>query len=217
LGLALGGALAITNHILVWPFLMLLALLAVLILALQLPALPYTTQESEPLFESHDVIMLVLLAAIALRSLVWTTLQYLVQMRWEMVLMLAVAAMVGKALGGFLADYVGWRRWTLGALLGAALLLNFGARQPWALMLGVALLQSATPAALAATLRLMPRQPATAAGLALGLAIALGGLPLLGGWTLSLGSPPILALIAASAALSLVLALTLQRRARAHA
>lgn len=217
LGLAIGGVLAITNHILVWPFLILLALLAVLVLALELPTLPYTTQESEPLFESHDLIMLVLLAAIALRSLVWTTLQYLLQMRLEMVLMMAVAAMVGKALGGFLADYVGWRRWTLGALLGAALLLNVGARQPWALMLGVALLQSATPAALAATVRLMPRQPATAAGLALGLAIALGGLPMLGGWTPSIGSPLVLAVIVASAAGLLVLALTLQRREKVHA
>lgn len=212
LGLAIGGALAITNHIFVWPFLLLLAGLAGLILALKAPALPYTTQESEPLFESHDLIMLVLLAAISLRSLVWTTLQYLLQMRWEMLLLMAVAAMLGKALGGFLADYVGWRRWTLGALLGAALLLNFGARHPWALILGVALLQSATPAALAATLRLMPRQPATAAGLALGLAIALGGLPMLGGWTLAIGSPPVLAVIAAVAAMLLVLALTLHNR-----
>ena len=216
LGLAIGGALAITNHILVWPFLLLLAFLAVLILALELPALPYTTKESEPLFESHDLIMLVLLAAIALRSLVWTTLQYLVQMRWEMVLMMAVAAMLGKALGGFLADYVGWRRWTFGALLGAALLLNFGAQHPWVLMLGVALLQSATPAALAATLRLMPRQPATAAGLALGLAIAIGGLPLMSGWTLVIGSPPALAILAMSAAMLLVVALTLQRQKKIH-
>lgn len=217
LGLAIGGVLAITHHLLVWPFLILLALLAALILALPAPALPYTTQESEPLFESHDLIMLVLLAAIALRSLVWTTLQYLLQMRWEMVLMMAVAAMVGKALGGFLADYVGWRRWTLGALLGAALLLNFGARQPWALLLGVALLQSATPAALAATVRLMPRQPATAAGLALGLAIALGGLPMLGGWSPTIGSPLVLAVMVASAAGLLILALTLQRREKANA
>lgn len=182
-GLALGGTLAITNNVVIWPFWLGLGLLALGIRYLPLPTLPYqVAANDEPMFERHDFIMLALLAAIALRSAVWTLLQFIVQAQWEMVMLLAVAAMVGKVVGGLLADRVGWRRWTVGALLGAAVLLNIGAEQRWALVLGVGLLQSATPAALAATLRFFPRQPAFAAGLSLGLAIALGGLFILLDW-----------------------------------
>jgi len=216
-GLTLGGLLAATNHILIWPFLLLTVILGVAIAALEAPALPYDEPRAEPLFEKHDVVMLTLLAAIALRSLVWTTLQYFLQGRLEIIFALGMAAASGKLLGGFLADRFGWRRWTMGALLASALLLNVGGGQLWTLMFGVALLQSATPVALAATVQLMPRQPATAAGLALGLAIALGGMPMMGGWGFTLGSPPILSLIALAAAILIGLALTLQKRKGAYA
>lgn len=216
LGLALGGALAITGHVVAWPFLVLLTALAAIIIYLELPILPYEEREPQPIFENHDLIMLVLLAAIALRSLVWSTLQLVMQAQVETLIALAIAAALGKVLGGFLADRFGWRRWCLAAMSGAAILLTLGANSIIALMLGVALLQSATPAALAAMLRLEPRRPATAAGLALGLGIALGGLPLTTPWGLSLGSPPILSLFAVTAAALLIGAITLQRRLGAN-
>jgi FSR family fosmidomycin resistance protein-like MFS transporter len=145
--------------------------------------------------------MLGLLVAIALRSAVWSTVQFLLQGRVEVALLLALAAATGKVLGGILADRLGWRRWTLGAMLAAASLLALFPNSLLGLCLGVALLQSATPAALAAMARGMPRYPATAAGLALGFAIALGGLPLLGGFGYLLNSPPLLGALAALAGL----------------
>jgi FSR family fosmidomycin resistance protein-like MFS transporter len=208
LGLALGGYLALSGAAPIWPFLALLALLAAAVAALGLPALPYDASTlDEPAFERHDWIMLALLAAIALRSLVWTTLQLVLESRIELLLLMAVAAALGKALGGPLADRIGWRRWTLLALGGAALALTFSRASVPALLLGVALLQSATPAALAALLRLLPRQPATAAGFGLGLAIALGAVPLLAGWGGALAAPPVLALLALSAGGATVAAL----------
>jgi nitrate/nitrite transporter NarK len=139
---------------------------------------------------------------------VWTTLQFVLEARVEMLLLMAVAAALGKALGGPLADRFGWRRWTLLALGGAALALTFSRASVPSLLLGVALLQSATPAALAATLRLLPRQPATAAGLGLGLAIALGAVPLLAGWGGALAAPPALAALSLAAAGATFAALT---------
>jgi FSR family fosmidomycin resistance protein-like MFS transporter len=213
-GLALGGYLAITGSAPVWPWLVLLGLVAAAVLALGQPALPYAGDTAEPIFERHDLIMIALLAGIALRSLVWTTLQYVLAARVDVLLLLAVAGAVGKVLGGFLADRLGWRRWTMLALGSAAALLTASAGSLWVLMLGVALLQSATPGALAATLRLLPRQPATAAGLGLGLAIALGGVPLMFGWGGALGSPPVLAVATLAAGVLCVLALAWLRRPR---
>jgi FSR family fosmidomycin resistance protein-like MFS transporter len=212
LGLALGGFLALRGVLAIWPFLLGLAVLAVMVAALKQPALPYVAaSDDEPAFERHDLIMIALLAAIALRSLVWTTVQYVVAARVDLLLLLAVAGAVGKMAGGPLADRLGWRRWTLLALGGSAALLTVAAGNLWVLMLGVALLQSATPAALAATLRLMPRRPATAAGLGFGLAIALGGLPLMAGWGGAIASPPVLAGIAAGASVAGGVALTVMQ------
>jgi len=147
--------------------------------------------------------MLVLLAGIALRSAVWSSLQLLFQGRFDLLLALAVAAAAGKILGGILADRVGWRRWTVGALALAAPLLALGEQNLIALLAGVALLQSATPVALAATSRLLPRSPATAAGLALGLAIAIGGIPAAGGLAPSVGAPPGIAALLLAALLAM--------------
>jgi FSR family fosmidomycin resistance protein-like MFS transporter len=214
-GLALGGYLALSGQAPVWPFLVLLAALAGAVALVGQPVLAYSgAAPDEPAFERHDLIMLVLLAGIALRSLVWTTLQYVLEARVELLLLMAVAAALGKVLGGPLADRFGWRRWTMLALGGAAATLTFGSSNVPALLFGVALLQSATPAALAATLRLLPRQPATAAGLGLGLAIAAGGVPLMAGWGGALGSPPALAALALGAGAACVLALTWLAAAR---
>lgn len=211
IGLALGGYLAIATAAPLWPFLVLLALLAAAVAALGAPALPYAEVSSEPAFERHDLIMLVLLAGIALRSLVWTTLQYVFAARVDLLVMLALAATLGKVLGGVLADRFGWQRWTLLALGGAAALLTAGQGSLPLTLLGVGLLQSATPAALAATLRLMPRQPATAAGLGLGLAIAAGGLPLMLGAGGALAAPPVLTALSVAAGVACLAALTLLR------
>ncbi len=211
-GLALGGALAVTGHQVIWPLLILLLMLGFAIASLPLPRLPYAKKIDQPLFESHDVIMLVLLAGIALRSMVWNTLQFLYDGQVTVLVALGLAAAVGKILGGILADRLGWRRWVVSALLVAAPLLTFAGHHLGALLLGAALLQSVTPVGLVATAQLLPRQPATAAGLAIGLALTLGGFPLVGGLALTISTPPILLLVMIGAALALGGALGLQRK-----
>jgi len=94
-----------------------------------------------------------------------------------------------------LADWLGWQRWAVVALLVATPLLVFGGQNLGTLLPGVALLQSVTPLALAATGKLRPQQPATAADLALGLAIAIGGFPFFSGLDLNLANPAAKALI----------------------
>jgi FSR family fosmidomycin resistance protein-like MFS transporter len=215
LGLALGGALAAAS---VFPFVpMALGLAAVCGLiaivpfvneANTTPNLPQgrsasSARRGEIAFEQHDVIMIALLAGIALRSAVWTTLDYLMHSRVDMLLMMGAAAFAGKIAGGFLADRIGWRTWAVGALAVSAGLLTLASQNTVALLLGVALLQSATPAALMAVYRVVPNYPATAAGLAFGLAIAIGGLPVYSGVLPVLASPVVFGVVIALAALAL--------------
>ncbi|MBK8540316.1 MAG: hypothetical protein IPL60_09960 [Ardenticatenia bacterium] len=129
-----------------------------------------------PLLDDHDLLMLLLLSAIALRSAIWTLADIAWQGRGSGLLAIALAAAVGKLAGGWLADKVGWRRWTLGAALAAVPLLVWGGRRLWTLLPGIALLQSSTPVMLAVVARRLPARPALASGLVLGLAILLGGL-----------------------------------------
>lgn len=215
IGLAAGGLLAVSGVNALWLLLLPLVLLMLAVVLCELPVLPYTEPAAHSaLPDRHDLIMLVLLVGIALRSLVWNIAQMLVEGQHEQLLLLAFGAACGKIVGGWLADRVGWRRWTLSALLVAAPLLFFGGRSLPVLVLGVALLQSASPAALAMTWRLLPSQPALAAGLALGLAIAIGGVPTLLGSAVLLSTPALLLGSLLAAALALWWALP-RRTARA--
>lgn len=201
-GLALGGLFATRGLLVVGPALALLVLLMALIAVLRPPVLPYTAAPAEPMLEGHDLVMLLLLAAIAFRSAIWSSFQLVFHGEWEMLLAMAVAAAIGKLAGGVLADQLGIRRWAMLALALSAPLLALGDRQPALLLTGVALLQSATPACIVAVARLLPGRPATAAGLTLGLAIAAGGIPTMVGLAPILAAPPLPALAALSAALA---------------
>jgi MFS transporter, FSR family, fosmidomycin resistance protein len=184
MGLALGGYLAwIGTPALPW-----LALLGLGIMA-SIIALPYpqpTQTTAQPAHTAtldwHDLLMLVLLLGIGLRSAVWNAFQLFHDHEHGLLLILAGAAMLGKVAGGLAANRWGWRRYAIAAMVVATPLLTLGGTSPWALVPGIFLLQSATPAAVMGMYRLMPRTPATAIGMCFGLAIAAGGIPAMMGW-----------------------------------
>lgn len=182
IGLALGGTLALNtptdSYILV--AIVTIALFLNLLLPPQTslepqPDRPESSKSAIPL-AGKEGIGLLLLGAIAVRSLVWNLVDAVHQSDRQILLYLALAAGAGKIAGGILADRIGWRQWGTIALLGAAICLNYGSQRLELLLLGVALLQSVTPIALAATISICPGLPATGSGLALGLAIAIGGI-----------------------------------------
>lgn len=179
MGLAIGGLLAATHQPALLLLFVLLLVFAAAMFLLPVRSLPARLQSvpGDHGLETHDVIMMLLLLGIAFRSVVWNVLDHIHQGNQGMLLAMAGAAMCGKLTGGWIADRVGWRRYCWIALGGAALLLSFGQELAWCLLPGIALLQSATPVALAAMYRALPRFPATASGLSLGLAIAAGGIP----------------------------------------
>jgi FSR family fosmidomycin resistance protein-like MFS transporter len=190
-GLALGGLLASQGTNPTW--LLLPALVATGGLAAFLcPALQpkATLSHTQPTYE-WAVLLLVL--ALALRSTVWTGLDLRAEGQPILLLQLALAAGVGKALGGPLADRLTWRGWIVAALvLAAALLALYGMAGAGmtALLAGVFFLQSITPALLAALGAALPGQPGLAASLGLGLAVILGSLPIMTGLGAALSAPP---------------------------
>lgn len=208
LGLAIGGALAISGFTAVWLLTIPLIILAGVLGYSSFPAEMARSTDDEPLFEGHDLVMMALLAGIALRSAVWTTFQFVFDGRYEMLLAMACAAAIGKVAGGFLADRIGWRRWVIGALALSAPLMLGGQRSVWLLLPGVALLQSTTPVCLAAAARMLPRYPATATGLVLGLAVAAGGVPALVGLNAHMAVPEVLTGATLVAALAIWWSLT---------
>jgi FSR family fosmidomycin resistance protein-like MFS transporter len=131
--------------------------------------------EADPFASAKWTMALLLLAAVALRSLAWTGVQ--TSQHVVTAFQLALAAGTGKLLGGFLSDRLGWRTWAVAALAGALGLLVFG--NSWgamAVLVGVALLQSLTPLSMAVMGRFMPNSPALASSLANGLGVMLGGI-----------------------------------------
>ncbi|MCU0547607.1 MAG: MFS transporter [Oscillatoriaceae cyanobacterium Prado104] len=210
IGLALGIAGGLTGWQINLPIAILLGLMMAFLAIIDLskynicshsPAL--SGNKSIENAELDDGVLLVLLSAIALISTVWTSFQFLLQIHLNLLIAIAFAAAIAKIFGGILAQRWGWRRYTIVSLTIAAFLLLFSKQNDLTLILGLALLQSSIPISLAATAKIMPRQPATASGLALGLAIILGGIPVMGGLSAIADIPAVSALMVVVSALLL--------------
>jgi FSR family fosmidomycin resistance protein-like MFS transporter len=178
IGLALGGMASL--HFLNSVVAVLAALLALLGLIIwfmpqnaDTVGIPANT--ASPLVPEIFIILLVL--AIAFRSAVWVGAQQNVERYSSTALGLALAAGLGKLIGGFCADRLGWMRWIQVSMVGALVMLVFSSQWLPGLIAGVFLLQSMTPLSIAAIGRALPRYPALAASLALGVAVIAGGLP----------------------------------------
>ena len=127
--------------------------------------------------EKQEFLLLGLVLAIALRSFFWNQTQMLSPGTW--LLWLGSAACFGKLAGGWLAQKWGIRKVAWPGIGLALFCLLLPSPPLWLSCLGVAALQSSSPLTLTALGQLLPGRSALAAGLALGFALALGGLPIL--------------------------------------
>jgi FSR family fosmidomycin resistance protein-like MFS transporter len=178
IGLITGGILGATTfsyfYFLILPLLLLLFLLAI-------AAIPsyaiIDERKEESLLDTHDFFMLMLLVAIAFRSLFWNVLHMMCFDNTQWLLGLGISAAAGKLMGGYIADKVDWKKFVFVSILCSALLLNAGKYYFPVFCVGVALLQSAVPVTLLLMQNYMRNRPATASGLSLGAAIIIAGLP----------------------------------------
>lgn len=178
IGLALGGYSAFGG---IFPILPLAGLFLILLTAFFLvPAQQFHRQEGKQssfVPDKHDVIMIIILLAIAFRSAVWNVFQYISAGDFAMLIPIALSAGMGKVTGGLIADYLGKRIWIYISLTFSILFLALSEYSRYFLFAGIFFLQSTSPVAIRILADAYRKIPATIAGLSIGFAIALGALP----------------------------------------
>ena len=178
IGLILGGIVGALQFDYFYVFIIPLVLLFFWLLKMQLSDYTFIEQQKQDsLLETHDFFMLILLFAIAMRSMFWNLLHMMCFDNNQWLIGLGAAAAIGKLAGGFLADKLYWKNWVLFSIIGAVVLLNAGKNSFPVFCMGVALLQSAVPVTLVLMQNYLQKSPATAAGLSLGITILLAGIP----------------------------------------
>jgi MFS transporter, FSR family, fosmidomycin resistance protein len=178
LGLVAGGFAAYTGTSIGWA--LLLATIAGIAVLHQheFPAIKKLYARTGPKLDvdAHDIIMIILLTGISLRSVVWNLFQLMYEHNYTWLFAIAITAMLGKIIGGAMADRIGWRLYLFCSLSLSIPLLSFFKHNIVALCAGIALLQSSIPVSMTLMYRIMPARPAMAVSYNLGLSIILGAL-----------------------------------------
>jgi MFS transporter, FSR family, fosmidomycin resistance protein len=181
LGLLIGVILGKSGRPVVTSFLVIVAVLCVLIISTRVPGHEATRNTRRSISRGEIVLGFVLLS-IAVRSV----LGFLVNFPWEthsaLLIVLTMATVAGKSLGGILADRWGWVRVGVSSLVAALPFLAAAATYPLAAIPGLFLLNLTMPVTLAAVSEALPGYPGFAFGLT-SLALLAGALPPLLGIT----------------------------------
>ena len=178
IGLITGGILGTMHFPFFYLLILPLLLLIIGLIKIEIPSYALINEiKEESLLDTHDFFMLILLVAIAFRSLFWNVLHMMCFDNTQWLLGLGLSAAMGKLIGGYIADKVDWKKFVFISMLSSAILLNIGKNYFPVFCIGVALLQSAVPITLLLMQNYMQKSPAAAAGLSLGVAVILAGLP----------------------------------------
>lgn len=129
-----------------------------------------------PLQRARPDVIILLMLSIAIRSFVGIGAISVCPKTIITQIGIPLAVFLGKALGGSLADRLGWLEVSVGALLLSLPLLVLGNTSPLLLFTGMTLFQMTMPVTLVAMSQALPDRQATAFGLAC-LALIAGALP----------------------------------------
>jgi MFS transporter, FSR family, fosmidomycin resistance protein len=176
LGLTIGVMIGKSGGFVAWTFLLMLVGLAALILAIPKAE---SAAKSRPLPENlrwFETVIVLLLVSVAIRSLVGQSLVLPWKSDTSLLLALTLAAVLGKALGGMLADRYGWASVAVGGLVISLPLLAFFAPLPALVIMGTFLFNLSMPVTLACLAGMLPGKSGFAFGLT-ALALILGALP----------------------------------------
>jgi MFS transporter, FSR family, fosmidomycin resistance protein len=186
LGLGLGLWLGRGAHAVAWPWT--LALLGAILATVRLPGAAHAHDlRTDPALgpqmaalrariKAPRLLVGLLLCSVLVRSLVGFAGSYRCPKLPIVLLALSLAAFAGKAVGGALADRLGWIHTSVAALLLSAPLVAFGAERWLVVVAGMFLFQMTMPVTLTAVTLLHPGRPAFAFGLTC-LALIAGAIP----------------------------------------
>lgn len=127
-------------------------------------------------FEDHDLIMLLLLGVISLRSIVWNVFQTIHTHDYWTLLYFGMAAMLGKLFGGALSDRFGAKKFAYFSILSSIPFLTFWKGNLCSSLFGVFLLQSSFPATTLLLLHRLQNKIDLGIAYSFGISVVLGGL-----------------------------------------
>lgn len=176
LGLFLGTIAGKTGNFSPTLFLILLIISIISIYLLKTPFINYEQKKFKLPEDVWEIILFLILVSVIFRSLVGSVIRFPWKADTTLLIILTLAVVLGKGLGGIIADKWGWTKTMVGALLVSAPLMAFGVSSPVLAIVGVLFFQMTMPVTLTATAALLPGRPAFAFGLTC-LALIFGALP----------------------------------------
>ncbi|MCX6816593.1 MAG: hypothetical protein NTZ93_01900 [Candidatus Beckwithbacteria bacterium] len=186
-GLLVGTLLGKNGQFIIWPAILILAILCLLMFIIKKPEMNYEQKEIKEIkFNYFEFILFLVFLSIAIRSLVGMVLVFPWKINIDLLIILTAAVVLGKGLGGILADKLGWIRVAVGALILSIPFLVFGANIPYLAIIGMFLFNITMPITLVAISNILPGRPGFAFGLTC-LALILGALPAFSGLKQLLG------------------------------
>jgi len=177
LGLLVGTLLGKNGQFIIWPAILILVILCITMFIIKKPGMNYKQEEiggSE--FNYFEFILLLVLLSIAIRSLVGSVLIFPWKTNIDLLIVLTGAVVLGKGLGGILADKFGWIKIAVGALVLSIPFLVFGANIPFFAIVGMFLFNITMPITLVVISNIFPGRPGFAFGLTT-LALIIGTIP----------------------------------------
>jgi len=178
-GLIAGGFLAWKNYNII-PILLPVAIVFLFILIKlkfikQFTGKNNSTNETQNyVVDRHDIIMILLLMIISLRSVTWNVFQLIYENNYQWLIAICIAAVIGKIAGGWLADKLGWRLYAVSSAIAAIPLLTLFKKELLLFCLGVGLLQSGIPATTSMLIHSLKGKTSRAIALSFGSAIVIG-------------------------------------------
>ena len=207
LGLFIGIMLGRSGQFVAWPFILVLFILCVLVFVIKKPEMDYNQKEIKKTELNYFwLILLLVFLSIAIRSFVGMALVFPWKANIDLAIILTLAIVLGKGLGGVLADRFGWVKIAVGALILSIPFLVFGAHIPLLAIIGMFLFNITMPITLVAISNILPGRPGFAFGITC-LALILGALPAFNSLKQLLSGQLFIFLIIAISAVSLFYAL----------
>lgn len=176
-GILLGTLLGKGGQFIAWPFILGLIALSILMFIIKKPEMNYEKEKNKiHKYNYFEIILFFVFLSITIRSLVGMVLVFPWKSDVNLLIILTTAVVLGKGLGGILADKFGWIRIAVGALILSIPFLIFGANIPALAIIGMFLFNITMPITLVAISNIMPSRPGFAFGITC-LALILGALP----------------------------------------
>lgn len=175
LGLFIGAFVGKNGYYSAVPFIVLLVAAALLMVLIKSPVVDYSSGIKGN--DKHlELIILLLLVSISIRSLIGMILDYPWKSNIQLLIIMTIAVVLGKAFGGVLGDRIGWAKTAVAGLIISTPLLAFGMNSPFIGIAGVFFFNLTMPVTLVAVSNMLPCRAGFAFGLTT-LALIAGALP----------------------------------------